>query len=288
MKPPFDFYNISIFQNLNSWATVEKCLLSNDIYDYYNVSQGKITIPSMDDGEESTLTDVSGPRDSSRSHILQPPLLFFYKYHYVFMLCRVEVQKHTLSALVSTPQTCIFLRNLRPFSIDCNYPSCIVSLSYRAEDLPTWSVTFTWFTYSTLSVPNPWKLQSPPWKEPGVWRSLCAHLSPSDVKPEMIEMKSYIPLSVLKNQPKCVVVNTVYTLSTVPYHSCVVLHASNFIQNSLVLFLSRYLSPVVSLSTFFRVIVCLSLFLSLSARCCTLYKRLVVVQDKLLIRLFYR
>ncbi|KAI8436482.1 hypothetical protein MSG28_010041 [Choristoneura fumiferana] len=35
----------------------EKCILSNDIYDYYNVSQGKITIPSMDDGEECTLTD---------------------------------------------------------------------------------------------------------------------------------------------------------------------------------------------------------------------------------------
>lgn len=38
---------------------IAKCLLSDDIYDYYNVSQGKITIPSMDDGEESTLTDVS-------------------------------------------------------------------------------------------------------------------------------------------------------------------------------------------------------------------------------------
>ncbi|CAB3371323.1 Hypothetical predicted protein [Cloeon dipterum] len=33
------------------------CLLSDNIYDYYNVSQGKITIPSMDDGEESQLTD---------------------------------------------------------------------------------------------------------------------------------------------------------------------------------------------------------------------------------------
>ena len=34
-------------------------MLSNDIYDYYNVSQGKITIPNMDDGEECQLTDVS-------------------------------------------------------------------------------------------------------------------------------------------------------------------------------------------------------------------------------------
>lgn len=37
----------------------EICYLSNDIYDYYNVSQGKITIPNMDDGEELQLTDVS-------------------------------------------------------------------------------------------------------------------------------------------------------------------------------------------------------------------------------------
>ncbi|XP_011558093.1 myosin heavy chain, muscle isoform X3 [Plutella xylostella] len=35
----------------------ELCFLSNDIHDYYNVSQGKITIPGMDDGEECALTD---------------------------------------------------------------------------------------------------------------------------------------------------------------------------------------------------------------------------------------
>lgn len=35
------------------------CLLSNDIHDYYNVAQGKITIPNVDDGEECLLTDVS-------------------------------------------------------------------------------------------------------------------------------------------------------------------------------------------------------------------------------------
>lgn len=37
------------------------CCLSDNIYDYYNVSQGKITIPSMDDGEEFQLTDVRRP-----------------------------------------------------------------------------------------------------------------------------------------------------------------------------------------------------------------------------------
>lgn len=34
-------------------------MLSNDVYDYYIVSQGKTTIPNVDDGEECTLTDVS-------------------------------------------------------------------------------------------------------------------------------------------------------------------------------------------------------------------------------------
>lgn len=37
----------------------DMCLLSNNIHDYYNVAQGKITIPNVDDGEECLLTDVS-------------------------------------------------------------------------------------------------------------------------------------------------------------------------------------------------------------------------------------
>lgn len=35
------------------------CFLSNNIYDYVNVSQGKITVPGMDDGEECQAMDVS-------------------------------------------------------------------------------------------------------------------------------------------------------------------------------------------------------------------------------------
>jgi len=35
------------------------CALSNNINDYYYVSQGKTTIPNVDDGEECQLTDVS-------------------------------------------------------------------------------------------------------------------------------------------------------------------------------------------------------------------------------------
>lgn len=40
--------------------TLEFCLLSNNIMDYYYVAQGKTTIPNVDDAEEFTLTNVSG------------------------------------------------------------------------------------------------------------------------------------------------------------------------------------------------------------------------------------
>jgi hypothetical protein len=35
------------------------CFLSDNIYDFPTVSQGKLTIPNVDDGEELELTDVS-------------------------------------------------------------------------------------------------------------------------------------------------------------------------------------------------------------------------------------
>ena len=34
------------------------CSLSNDIYDYHFVSQGKTTIPGVDDAEEMYICDV--------------------------------------------------------------------------------------------------------------------------------------------------------------------------------------------------------------------------------------
>lgn len=39
--------------------STDMCLLSNDIYQFNFVSQGKVDIPGVDDGEECTLTDVS-------------------------------------------------------------------------------------------------------------------------------------------------------------------------------------------------------------------------------------
>jgi hypothetical protein len=35
------------------------CVFGNDIYEYKNVSQGKTTIPNVDDGDELIGTDVS-------------------------------------------------------------------------------------------------------------------------------------------------------------------------------------------------------------------------------------
>lgn len=35
------------------------CLLSNDIYDYHYVSQGKVTVASIDDKEDMEFTHVS-------------------------------------------------------------------------------------------------------------------------------------------------------------------------------------------------------------------------------------
>lgn len=34
-------------------------MLTGDIKDYFNVAQGKTSIPGVDDGEECSLTDVS-------------------------------------------------------------------------------------------------------------------------------------------------------------------------------------------------------------------------------------
>lgn len=45
---------------------LEMCCLSDDIHDYYFVSQGKTTIPNVDDGEELSLTDVRTDAYSTR------------------------------------------------------------------------------------------------------------------------------------------------------------------------------------------------------------------------------
>ena len=46
-------------------GAAEDCLLSDDIYEYHFVSQGKTTIPNVDDAEELTFTDVSAARTAA-------------------------------------------------------------------------------------------------------------------------------------------------------------------------------------------------------------------------------
>lgn len=52
----------------------EKLLLDEDIYKYHFVSQGKITIPGMDDAEEARATDVSILPNSTTLTNLNPTL----------------------------------------------------------------------------------------------------------------------------------------------------------------------------------------------------------------------
>lgn len=73
------------------------CLLSNDIYDYFNVSQGKITIPNVDDGEECTLTDVSLRRNSLLCVYLREPPFFhtrIFKLKRLLMMKLLETEFH--------------------------------------------------------------------------------------------------------------------------------------------------------------------------------------------------
>lgn len=44
--------------NANHTELLDKCFLTGTIMDYHNVSQGKTTIPGVDDGEECELMDV--------------------------------------------------------------------------------------------------------------------------------------------------------------------------------------------------------------------------------------
>ncbi|KAE9530670.1 hypothetical protein AGLY_011132 [Aphis glycines] len=64
----------------------DMCMLSQDIHDYYYVSQGKTTIPGMDDGEEFQLTDVRAYKSVLSSLLLFLELFFFIPYTiYLFM-----------------------------------------------------------------------------------------------------------------------------------------------------------------------------------------------------------
>ena len=60
------------------------CNLSNNIMDYNNVAQGKTTIPNVDDGEESMLTDV-------RINFIRLAIEFFLRVFLNSVMLKVQV-----------------------------------------------------------------------------------------------------------------------------------------------------------------------------------------------------
>lgn len=61
-----ELFTLNSCLDSRSFHPTEKCFLSDNIYDYFNVSQGKITVPGIDDGEESMLADVSRQKRLSK------------------------------------------------------------------------------------------------------------------------------------------------------------------------------------------------------------------------------
>lgn len=66
-KTTFNSNNINPFRH---FPPLDICFLSNNIMDYHIVSQGKTTIPSVDDGEEMGFTDVSNQRHLKNGQLL--------------------------------------------------------------------------------------------------------------------------------------------------------------------------------------------------------------------------
>lgn len=57
------------------------CFLSNDIHDYYFVSQGKVTVASIDDNEEMQFTDVSCNEEERKKMWISSDRSY-YSYHF--------------------------------------------------------------------------------------------------------------------------------------------------------------------------------------------------------------
>lgn len=80
------------------------CNLSDNIYDYFNVSQGKVTIPSMDDGEEFSLTDVSVftmfRMQRFVNHQFEIRLFIYFEFCCLFSITQLNVDKKIYQKLV--------------------------------------------------------------------------------------------------------------------------------------------------------------------------------------------
>lgn len=72
-KPPENMEWFMADPHVVSFFPSEMCLLSNNIRDYHFVSQGKTTIPGLDDGEELLVTDVSACFSTVGSTLVYKP-----------------------------------------------------------------------------------------------------------------------------------------------------------------------------------------------------------------------
>lgn len=77
---------------LNPFA-IEFCLLSDNIMDYYVVSQGKTSIPGVDDAEECTLTDVRYSQKLSSTVYRAKSFQYFPKTFILFILIECNVKQ---------------------------------------------------------------------------------------------------------------------------------------------------------------------------------------------------
>jgi hypothetical protein len=125
---------------------LEICLLSNNIMDYHIVSQGKTTIPGLDDGEEGQLTDVRHRYDVWYHLTLA---LFF-----TLILCRFLIIE-TISRYLQPPAG-IRIANLH--TVD-SIPFSWLFFGFLGEFLKIYLVCFRLFD-RRVSFSNPFSLNT--------------------------------------------------------------------------------------------------------------------------------
>lgn len=89
---------------LNYLLLTDICFLGDDIYQYNNVSQGKITIPGIDDAEESLLTDVSNPTPN-----ITPSIPTRQNNNACCQLLTLYIKSSLITKIIRNPQTQIYV-----------------------------------------------------------------------------------------------------------------------------------------------------------------------------------
>ena len=72
----------------------EECLLSNKVLDYHFVSQGKVTVPSIDDAEDMKFTDVREPRSRLDHQLRRRSFVFLFVFFLSFFFTSGNAFSH--------------------------------------------------------------------------------------------------------------------------------------------------------------------------------------------------